>query len=152
MLLPPGCTAVMPLSNLLSCLCQVLMHTLTQLLLLPCRLLPSTHPSPSSPLHCLRAFHCRCRHAVHCHQRCHRCIAVVPSIAVTVMPSIAAVKVALPLHLPLPLPSSHPLSPLPLLLLLHRPLPLDLPLPLCLPSPSHCRRTFRRHRVAVALW
>ena len=52
-------------------------------------MLPLRHPLPlpSSPL--------RCRCAFHCHRHCCHCIAAMPSIAVAVAPTIAAVAVGI---------------------------------------------------------
>jgi hypothetical protein len=60
---------------------------------------PSRHPSPPSLVDCC-IFHVHCRIAV------HRRRSVTPTIAVNVLPTIAAVAV-IPLHLPLPSPLGH---------------------------------------------
>jgi hypothetical protein len=87
-------------------------------------LLPSRHPSPSSPSHRRRAVHCRCCCPIHCHR--HLCVAITLSIAV-----------ALPLCRPLPSPLllRRP-SVVTIVLLLHLPSPLPLRCPS--PSPSRC--------------
>ena len=100
--------------------------------------------------------HCHCCNRRAFHRRCHRChcVAVAPSIAISVVPAIAAVAVTVtiadvpvrsPTCLPSPSSSRRPLGPMPFLSPLR--LPLALPLsPLCPRHAFHCRCRHANHR------